>query len=235
MQLDGSEYKAVLFFLSEFNAPFEFLSPTGGALPLDSPLHPPAHLSLSTLLFIVCICLFIVCNYSLTCMIVWLYSRWKTHWEQGIFVLLAIIFPYQAQSLVGNKWVLNKCLMNSWKMKECWVNSTLFDSEDELWLFYWSKCCGSFQMSDGPFKKEAGCLVWLWGGFQENCGCRARGREIKWCWRLWKHRGSSSRSSSKWVVGIRHLGMSFGAMSFRMLLAASNRILNKKWLNEQGQ
>lgn len=53
---------------------------------------------------------------------------------------------------------------------------------------------------------------------------------MKWCWRLWKHRRPSHRSSSKCVVGMRELGMSFGAMSFRMLLAASNRILNTKML-----
>lgn len=41
-------------------------------------------------------------------------------------------------------------------------------------------------------------------------------------------KGPSCRSSSKCVAGMRDLRMSFGAMLFRMLLAASNKILNKK-------
>lgn len=65
-------------------------------------------------------------------------------------------------------------------------------------------------------------------GFQGTCGARARGRRTDWCWKLWKCTRSSHRSSPMGVVGARDLALNFGAVSFRMLLAASNRMLIKK-------
>ena len=77
-----------------------------------------------------------------------------------------------------------------------------------------------------PSGKKLGVWAGKGGGFQGYYEAGARGRGMKWCWRLWKCRTFRHRSSSKWVVGTKDLGMSLGALFLRMLLATNN----KKWL-----